>query len=283
MKKTIFTLAAIAVGVMASAQILEVQSIEKLEAASFENARVAGISPKGDYILMTTGNTKGLQRYDLQTGKMTVISKADNAGFDVKISKTGNEIVYTEKVFQAGKETIAKNVRANIANNTVAKVSKRVAAQESVALYNEDGLMYVEKNGVRTQLAPFGTDYIYIWTSLSPDQTKVCYYLGAKGCYVCDLDGSNNTFVGMDCRAAQWYDNNTLVAMYDQDNGHYITASAIVAYTLDGKVQVLTTPDMIAMDPFAAKGKIVFTTIEGDTYLMNVKQSNVYILKTKKI
>lgn len=271
MKKTIFTLAAIAVGVMASAQILEVQSIEKLEAASFENARVAGISPKGDYILMTTGNTKGLQRYDLQTGKMTVISKADNAGFDVKISKTGNEIVYTEKVFQAGKETIAKNVRANIANNTVAKVSKRVAAQESVALYNEDGLMYVEKNGVRTQLAPFGTDYIYIWTSLSPDQTKVCYYLGAKGCYVCDLDGSNNTFVGMDCRAAQWYDNNTLVAMYDQDNGHYITASAIVAYTLDGKVQVLTTPDMIAMDPFAAKGKIVFTTIEGDTYLMNVK------------
>jgi hypothetical protein len=75
----------------------------------------------------------------------------------------------------------------------------------------------------------------------------------------------------MDCRAAQWYDNNTLVAMYDQDNGHYITASAIVAYTLDGKVQVLTTPDMIAMDPFAAKGKIVFTTIEGDTYLMNVK------------
>lgn len=271
MKKTIFTLAAIAMGMMVNAQIFDVQSIEKLSGASFENARVAGISPKGDYILMTTGNTKGLQRYDLQTGKMTVISKADNAGFDVKISKTGNEIVYTEKVFQAGKETIAKNVRANIANNTVAKVSKRVAAQESVALYNEDGLMYVEKNGVRTQLAPFGTDYIYIWTSLSPDQTKVCYYLGAKGCYVCDLDGSNNTFVGMDCRAAQWYDNNTLVAMHDVDDGHFVTASAIVAYTLTGKVQVLTSPDVIAMDPFAAPGKIVYSTIEGDTYLMNVK------------
>lgn len=272
MKKTIFTLAAIAVGVMASAQILEVQSVEKLAAASYEDARVAGISPKGDYILMTNGNTKGLQRYDLQTGKMTVISKADNAGFDVKISKTGNEIVYTEKVFQVGKETIAKNVRANISSNTQSVVAKRaVAAQESVALYNEDGLMYVEKNGVRTKLAPFGTDYIYIWTSLSPDQTKVCYYLGAKGCYVCNLDGSNNTSIGMDCRAAQWYDNNTLVAMHDVDNGHYITASAIVAYTLNGKVQVLTSPDMIAMDPYAAPGKIVFSTIEGDTYLMSVK------------
>ena len=273
MKKTIFTLAAIAMGMMVNAQIFDVQSIEKLSGASFENARVAGISPKGDYILMTTGNTKGLQRYDLQTGKMTVISKADNAGFDVKISKTGNEIVYTEKVFQAGKETIAKNVRADMSSNTQAVVAKRAAAvQESIELYNEDGIMYVEKNGSRTLLAPFGTENkIYIWTSISPDKTKVCYYLGGVGCYVCDLDGSNNTFIGMDCRAAQWYDNNTLVAMYDQDNGHYITASAIVAYTLDGKVQVLTTPDMIAMDPFAAKGKIVFTTIEGDTYLMSVK------------
>ena len=80
MKKTIFMLAACAFTVMASAQIFEVQSVEKLEAASFENARVAGISPKGDYILMTTGTTKGLQRYDLQTGKITTISKAENAG-----------------------------------------------------------------------------------------------------------------------------------------------------------------------------------------------------------
>ena len=272
MKKTILMLAACAFGMIASAQILEVQTIEKLDAASFENSRVAGISPKGDYILMTTGTTKGLKRYDLQSGKMTVISKAENAGFDVKISKTGNEIVFTEKVFQPGKETIAKNVRANVSSNTQSVVAKRAPVQESVALYNEDGLMYVEKNGSRTLLAPFGSeDKIYIWTSLSPDQTKVCYYLGGKGCYVCNLDGSENTFVGYDCRAAQWYDNNTLVAMHDVDDGHFITASAIVAYTLDGKVQVLTSPDMIAMDPYAAKGKIVFSTIEGDTYLMSVK------------
>lgn len=272
MKIIILILAACALSVVANSQILEVQSIEKLPAASYEDARVAGISPKGDYILMTTGNTKGLQRYDLQSGKMTVISKADNAGFDVKISRNGNEVTFTERTFQPGQASIQKNVRANIANNTQAVVAKRVAEKESVVLHNEDGTMYVEENGKRTLLAPFGTEQkIYIWTSLSPDQTKVCYYLSGKGCYVCNLDGSNNTFIGMDCHAAQWYDNNTLIAMNDRDNGHFITASAVVAYTLDGKFQVLTSPDMIAMEPYAAEGKIAFSTAEGKTYLMTVK------------
>ena len=59
--------------------------------------------------------------------------------------------------------------------------------------------------------------------------------------------------------------------MNDQDDGHMITASAIVAYTLDGKYQVMTSPDMIAMEPFAANGKIVFSTIQGDIYMMTVK------------
>ena len=272
MKKTFLLLAACLTSMLASAQIFQVLSLKQLPAASYQDAKVAGISPNGDYLLMTTGSTKGLQRYDLQSGKMTTISRAENAGFDVKISKDGNQIAFTERTYRIGQEALEKNLCVNLATNTQTPVAKRAAAQESVNLLNEDGIMYVERNGERTLLAPFGTDNtIYIWTSLSPDQTKVCYYLSGKGCYVCNLDGSNNTLVSKDCHAAQWYDNNTLVAMHDKDNGHYITAASIVAYTLDGKVQVLTSPDMIAMDPVAANGKIAFTTINGKTYLMSVK------------
>ena len=272
MKKTFLLVAACLSCMLASAQILQVLSLEQLPAASYEDAKVAAISPKGDYLLMTTGSTKGLQRYDIQSGTMTSLSQAENAGFDVKISKDGNQIAFTERTYRLGQETLEKNVCANIANNTLATTSKRAAETEAVSLINEDGIMYVERNGERTLLAPFGTeDKIYIWTSLSPDKSKVCYYLGSQGCYVCNLDGSNNTFIGWDCHAAKWYDNNTLVAMNDKDNGHYITASSIVAYTLDGKVQVLTSPDMIAMDPVAANGKIAFATAEGKTYLMSVK------------
>ena len=59
--------------------------------------------------------------------------------------------------------------------------------------------------------------------------------------------------------------------MATYDDGHFTTASSIVLYTLDGKKQVLTNDSMIAMYPYAAKNAIVFSTIEGETYLLNVK------------
>ena len=56
-----------------------------------------------------------------------------------------------------------------------------------------------------------------------------------------------------------------------EDDGHFTTASAIVAYTLDGKKQVLTNNSMIAMYPYAANNVIVFSTLDGETYMLNVK------------
>ena len=132
--------------------------------------------------------------------------------------------------------------------------------------------MYIHRNGKSIVVAPFGTeDKIYIWSSLSPDQSKICYHLGGKGTYVCNLDGSNNQLVGRDLLCPQWYDNNIIIGTHERDNGQFITAAAIVAYTLDGKVQILTGNDMIATDPYAADGKIVFNTMDGKTYMMNVK------------
>ena len=277
MKKTFFILAACAVTMIANAQILEVVSMQQLPAASYDDARVAGVSPDGNYVLMTTGSNQGLKRYDIATDKLLTLSQAASAGFDVQISRDGKEIVYGERTFHADRTSSMAYVHTNMQTNHKVMLNEQQAAsafatKSNVVLTNDEGTMYVIKNGKRILVAPFGTkERIYIWTSLSPDQTKICYYLGDKGCYVCDIDGKNNRFIGYDCRAAQWYDNNTLIAQYDKDDGRFITASAIVAYTLDGKYQVLTSPDMIAMDPYTANGKIVFSTIQGKTYMLNVK------------
>ena len=277
MKKTFFMIAACAVSMLTSAQILEVQSIEQLPAASFEDARVAGISPNGDYILMTTGSYEGLVRYNIATSEKQVISQAANAGFDVQISRDGQELAFSERTYNADKTTTTTFVRTNLKKNDKVVMASQQAALASLAssnviLSNEEGTMYIVRNGKRILVAPFGTeDRIYIWTSLSPDKSKICYHLGGKGTYVCNLDGSNNQLVGRDLLCPQWYDNNTLIGTHERDNGRFITAAAIVAYTLDGKVQTLTTNEMIAMDPYAANGKIVFTTAEGKTYVMNVK------------
>ena len=64
---------------------------------------------------------------------------------------------------------------------------------------------------------------------------------------------------------------NTIVGMADEDDGKFMTASAIVAYTLDGKSQILVNKENMAIYPYAVEGKIVFSNAGGEVYLMNVK------------
>ena len=141
----------------------------------------------------------------------------------------------------------------------------------NIVLHNTECMMYVEKNGKRIKVAPQGNEVNYIWASLSPDKTKILYYVSEMGCYVCNIDGSNSQFIGWACRAPQWYNNEIIISMNDQDDGHFTTTSTIMAYTLDGKVQTLTSPDMVAMYPYVAPGKVAFTTDSGKMYLMTVK------------
>jgi Tol biopolymer transport system component len=278
MRKTILIFAACVVSMLASAQILEVVSVQELKGASYQDARVAGISPNGDYVLMTNGSNQGLKRYDIASGSMRKLTDAEGAGFNVQISRDGNQIVFRERFTGTDKLRYNNIMRADFSANTKQMVAAKqvnhdmlVAPDAKIILTNSECKMFITKNGKKIHVAPQGNDVNYIWASLSPDQTKILYYVSELGCYVCNIDGSNSKLISIDGRAPQWYDNNTIIAMNDQDDGHYTTQSAILAFTLDGKVQVLTTPDMIAMYPFAAEGKVVFSTLEGKTYLLNVK------------
>ena len=278
MRKTFLLVAACITSMLASAQIFQVTSVQELKGASFQDARVAGISPNGDYVLMTNGSNQGLKRYDIATDKMTVITDAEGAGFNVQISRDGNDLVYRER-FTGENQTRYNNI---VCKNLVSKKTETIATKQlnndmmvlpgsNIVLQNSECTMHIVKNGKRIKIAPQGNDVNYIWASLSPDKTKILYYVSEMGCYVCDIDGRNSRFIGWDCRAPQWYNNEIIISMNDQDDGHFTTTSAIMAYTLDGKVQVLTSPDMVAMYPFAAEGKVVFSTVQGKTYLLNVK------------
>lgn len=278
MRKTFLLVAACITSMLASAQIFQVTSVQELKGASFQDARVAGISPNGDYVLMTNGSNQGLKRYDIATDQMTVITDAEGAGFNVQISRDGNDIVYRER-FTGENQTRYNNI---VCKNFVSKKTEMIAKKQlnndmmvlpgsNVVLQNSECTMHIVKNGKRIKIAPQGNDVNYIWASLSPDKTKILYYVSEMGCYVCDINGNNSRFIGWDCRAPQWYNNEIIISMNDQDDGHFTTTSAIMAYTLDGKVQVLTSPDMVAMYPFAAEGKVVFSTIQGKTYMLNVK------------
>ena len=276
--KKIFLSLALAVSMMASAQVFEVGQLTKLNTPTDTDVKVAGVSADGSYVLITNGSNHGLRRYDVATGKTTTISTAAGAGFNVQISNDGQEIVYRETKYD--KQGLRKNdiVRLDLATSKTATIAK--GQRDMIAMANtganvsvsiNDRKIVLNKNGKDIILAPNGSRESYIWPSVSPDGTKLCYYVCGVGCYVSNIDGTQARFIARDCRAAQWYDNNTLVAMADKDNGHFVTESAIVAYTLDGKQQVLTYKTMIAMFPYVANNAIVFSTDEGETYMLNVK------------
>ena len=278
MRKTILLIAIALVSVIAQAQVLEIVSTRKVAAPDLQEGKVVGISPKGDYLLLTSMDNKGLVRYDLNTQATAIITEAEGAGWNVKISQDGSKITYRQRhdnnplirydIMQHNMTDGKAVVRAQAQRGTAQLVA---ANANSTVAVNEDLHMVLNHNGKSIILTPNGTNEAYNWPSISPDGSKILYYVSGKGCFVCDINGNNVRKITNHCRAAQWYNNNTIVGMADEDDGTVLTASAIVVYTLDGKSQILVGKNTMAIYPFATEGKIAFSTAAGEMYVLNVK------------
>ncbi|MCH4155707.1 MAG: hypothetical protein LKF31_05320 [Muribaculaceae bacterium] len=300
--KKVFLMLALCFSTVGFAQILNVGSISKVNAPSSGDVKVAAIAPDGAYLMLTNGDNKGLVKYDLATSKATVLSTAPSAGFDVQISPDGSNVVYREASFDANHLRYVSLKSTNLTSMATTQLvaSTRdlqgVSVVDGVAAVNKgkvsvksftgakavlsapvfsikNAQLMITRGGSTSTFSPNGTQYHYLWPSLSPDGTKVLYYVGGVGAFVCDLNGQNIKSIGF-YRAPQWYNDNVVIAMNDKDNGYYQTSSSIVAVTLDGQSQVLTGSDVIAMYPYSTKAgdKIAFSTPEGGVYIINVNK-----------
>ena len=275
--RKVYLFLALAIPMMASAQLLEVTSTERV--AQNADAKVAAFSPTGDYLLLTNTSNQGLQRFDLASKQATPITTADGAGYNVQIAQDGNEVVYREVVTDANHVRTSNIVRMNFEGKAkrqmVAKNQRSLEAMavevERPAFSVKDRQLMMTVNGETRIFSPNGQQYSYHWASLSPNGKKVSYYISAVGCFVCDIDGKNIQFIGHNCLAPVWYNDNIILGCDTKDNGEVVLESVIVAYSLDGKKQVLTNGEQIAVFPQAADGKIAYSTSEGEIYVMNVK------------
>ena len=275
MKKIIFSVMLLCSSTIGFAQLLEVASTEKVNLPESMVADIATLSPNGDYMLLSDQKKQGLQEFDFRTGEIKSVSKALGSGYNAKISDDGNTVIFRES--QIGKDRLKKTALKSV-DLTTGKVKTLVQpTREMKAVQNgtrpevsiKYGQLMITRNGKTETLSPNGqSGQSYLWPSVSPDGTKIVYYLATKGAYTCNIDGSDVKFVG-NIRAPKWYNNEIVIGMNDKDNGEYVTSSSIVAYAADGSErQVLTESDKIAMYPTATKdgSKIAFTTPQGEAY-----------------
>lgn len=299
-----FVISALMLGwaVAGSAQLLSVGNVEKVNLPAGLQADQAVISPDGKCVVMSTNNDRSLQRVDLTTGKAAQVT-SNGSMLGLEFTDDSRSIVYRQSTtndkhlrytavkaadLATGAETtIVKPTRKlngfAVEGRNVASVdnkkfraanldgAKAVKAPVASIYY---GQLLVTVDGKTTAINPNGKEgRSYLWPSVSPDGTKVLYYLGSDGCYVCDIDGKNPVRLG-EIRAPRWIDNATVVGMRDRDNGYVQTASTIVASNLSGVQQDLTDASVIAMYPsVSADGsKIAFSTPQGELYIININR-----------
>ena len=278
--KKILLLAIALVSMMASAQVLEVASVEKLNIPQNADSKIAGISPDGSYVLITSQTNKGLQRFDLATKKVTTLTQADGAGYNVEFSADSKKVTYREVTYADDRSRMTALVnhdfgtaqKSTVVASTRDMQRARVRGAIAPAVAIQNGELVITIGTTTKVLSPNGHGRSYLWPSLSPDGTKVLYYLAGNGAWVCNVDGTNAQRIA-DIRAPRWYNNNIVVGMNDIDDGHVVTSSTIVAYTLSGASQELTSGNIMAMFPYASADgkKIVCSTPNGEAYLITLK------------
>jgi Tol biopolymer transport system component len=288
---------------IAFSQGVKVLSNEEIPFSSSEGYFNPVLSPAGDYMIITSANLQGLLKYDFSTKAFTTISSEAGAGFNAQISSDGSVVVFRTTEYKdrlryaslksldlkTGKVTELVKPTRNLEGVTVKEgtvlavdngklktqrvAGKALAANPPVSSINK-GQLYVTTGNSARLISPLGENVGYLWNSVSPDGTKLLFYVIEHGkAYISNIDGSNPVSLGT-LRAPKWMGNNWVVGMVDYDDGHVVTSSKIVAVSADGAVrQDLTDSSVIATYPTASAdaSKILYNTGDGKVYLMHIE------------
>ena len=145
------------------------------------------------------------------------------------------------------------------------------AVKSAIASINY-GHLDITVDGKTTTIDPQGRGS-YIWASISPNGQRVCYWLVGRGCFTCNLDGTDVKSHGP-LRAAVWAGNDMIVGMDEiEGNAQQVLASSIVALDVNtNEVQKLTDDNVIAQYPSvnADGSRVAFTTPAGEVYIINL-------------
>lgn len=277
-----------------NAQILNVKSTTKVDVPEGVNVSTAQLSHDGTWAVISHKSGPGLDKIDLSTRQLTRISDT-GLGFDLKITGDDQIVIFRESSYDVDQRRYTTLKSVNVTTGALSVISPSTRdthtfANDAHKALNANtgsltreishpvvsinrGSMYVTHNGMTTLVAPQGTEgQSYLWPQVSPDGTKILYFVVGQGCFVCNIDGSNSMPQGV-LRASVWYDDNIIVGMDHQDDGRVTTSSKLIAKNINNSsTQVLTDTNVKAMYPSTGTNSISFVTPEGELYIINVSK-----------
>jgi len=273
--------------------------VEQLPVPETEVWNAPRFSPAGTDIFLTNAEHNGIWRYTISTRLLRQITSDRSAGYGFTVSDDGASIAYRTTVvsgdhrtrvqesvslaLSTGKRTILH--RGNsvemprfVRNTALAPEQMQtpadapIIADAPVALLgtSDDGIRLL-RNGSVVTVAPLGKGQ-YLWPQLSPDGKRIVAVEMDRGAFIADIDGKNVVRLGR-CNAPQWTRSGAwIIGMDDNDDGHSVTGSEIIAVSADGaqRVALTTTPAIHEMYPAVspAADVIVAVTYNGAVLML---------------
>lgn len=270
MKKILLTLATVAC-LTSHAQIAQVNSVEPLLRGVESEMYYPELSQDGTKLLFTSVNYKGLKMYDFNNDVTVKITDSERAGLDAKFSADGNDVYFVSQTNLNGNKVLQSKMY-NVALNKENEILSSRKMGGTVSVRVQGSSLFIANNGVEKAYSPVEKSAGYLWVSLSPDKTKVMFFAAGKGIIITDLNGNIISELG-NYESPVWFGNSHVVAMNAKHNGYQNIASQIIMMDVEGtQMQELTKPESMTMNPTASfeAGKIVYNTIDGRLYQMNI-------------
>ena len=276
----------------AVAQEVEVTSLQRLLDGIEEPAYYPVLDSTGDRLLFSSENGE-LKLYDFTSNATTVVTRdrvagndacfggdgkiyfvTQEVGEDSLIYRTGHSYDAESKLTEKLTEPIHGAMRAVPATQggIVRALGLNYASSADIgsAAWTEGDRVYVAVGGENRVFSPVDSWAGYLWASLSPDGKRVAFFAAGKGIVIIDLRGQMLAMLGnyeMPC----WYNNDYLVAQNAKYDGPQFISSQILLIKADGTFQTeLTTLASMTMQPTCGDGKIIYTTIGGQLYEMQI-------------
>lgn len=287
------------------AQEIRADKTRKLASHADGEHFLSAVSPDGRKILVSQTGYRGISLMDIKTGRITGINDLPGAGFEPCFTGDGHFIIFKADDF-SGKRKLSsvlsyelstgetrtllpstRNLTAPavsgeriyclseglLVSSGAGTVAFKSASTTDTVLLLENLTPVINLNGRKKTLKPSG-EGSYIWASLSPDKTRIVYYFAGKGTFISDLDG-RILFAPGRISAPKWLSNQIIIGMDDRDDGHNVTGSEIVCFSLGSNetTYLTSTASRTEMYPFPLPGgkSVVFQTSEGDIFVMKLR------------